>query len=192
VSARGGETLGGVYAQALAEAAEAKDALPAVGEDLATFAAAWAATADLRTFFLSGAVRRDAKHRAVEAVCRGKANDLFADFLHVLIERQRAWLLPDVAKAYAAILDARLGRVPVSLSTASALPPDAVLAIAGRLRAALGKDPVLTHHVRPGLVGGAVLRVGDVVADGSVRRRLVELRRRLTETGRLATASQES
>ena len=58
-----------------------------------------------------------------------------------------------------------------------------------RLRAAIGKEPVLTHHVRPGLIGGAVLRVGDVVADGSVRRRLTELTSRIRLAGDHALAA---
>jgi F-type H+-transporting ATPase subunit delta len=186
VSGRGTETLGAVYAHALAEAAEAKGALEPVGEELLAFAASWRAEPKVRTFFLSSAVKRDAKHAAIDRTFRGKASDLFADFLHVLLERQRLALLPEAADAYETVLDRRLGRVRVSLATATPLPPDAVEAVRARLEASLGKKPVLSHVVRPALLGGAVLRVGDVVADGSVRRRLVELRDRLSKPGAVA------
>ena len=182
MSARGDETLGSVYAKALAEAADAQRVLAEVGEELFAFAASWRHEATVRAFFLSSGIHREAKHAAIDRVFRGKASELFTSFLHVLLERQRMALVPEAADAFQKTLDERLGRVRVSLATAAPMPPEAVDAVRARLRASLGKEPVVTHTVRPALVGGAVLRVGDVVADGSVRRRLVELRDRLARS----------
>src|SRR5207253_11251153 len=90
--------------------------------------------------------------------------------------------------AFRAILDRKLGRVPVTLSTAAPLAPGQLERISARLKAALGKEPVMAHEVRPALLGGAVLRVGDVVADGSVRRSLADLRARIERAGALTVA----
>ena len=173
-----GEPIGAVYAEALAEAAEARGLLAEVADEIALVAAFWTKERDFRTFFLSGAIARHAKGTALDRVFRGRANDLTTDFLQVLLHRGRLWALPAVATAFATILDRRLGRVPVTLQTAVEVSPADLEAWRGRIRVAIGKEPVLTHHVRPALVGGAVLRVGDVVADGSVRRRLADLRDR--------------
>jgi len=183
VSGRGQETLGSVYASALAEAADASKALEPVGEELSAFASVWRSEGTVRAFFLSSGIHRDAKHAAIDKAFRGQASDLFADFLHVLLERQRMAFLPEVAEAYERLLDERLGRVRVSLSTAAPMPPDAIEAVRSRLASTLRQTPVLTHVVRPALVGGAVLRVGDLVADGSVRRQLDEIRERLAKPG---------
>ena len=183
MSARGTESLGAVYAEALGDAAEAQGLLVAVGADLETFAAHGRSGRELRAFFMSGAIRRDAKARALETVFRGRAAKVFADFLQVLLRRNRMWLLPDASDAYGKILDRKLGRVPVTVVTAA---PVSVADLEGwrvRIRAAIGKEPVLSHEVRPALIGGAVLRVGDTVADGSVRRRLSELRARIASAG---------
>lgn len=177
-------TLGSVYADALAGAADGQGLLAQVGEELEGFAALWGRDADVRNFFLSGAIDRAAKAKALDAVTVGRTSETFSSFLQVLLHRTRLWVLPETAAAYRKLLDARLGRVPVVLSTAA---PVAAVDLEGwrtRLRAALGKEPVLTHEVRPALIGGAVLRVGDTVADGSVRRRLVELRSRFEKAAR--------
>ena len=189
MSARGDETMGGTYAEALAEAADAKGQLAAAGEEILAFASVWRARKDVRAYFLSGAIHRDAKHKAIETTFRGRGSDLFADFLHVLLRRGRMSLLPDAADAFGAILDRKMNRVPVTLSTAATLAPGQLESITARLRASLGKDPIVAHVVRPALLGGAVLRVGDIVADGSVRRMLAELRARITHAGDLKVLS---
>jgi F-type H+-transporting ATPase subunit delta len=176
-------SIGAVYAEALASAADGKGEAAAVGDELATFAALWRGEADVRTFFLSGAIPREAKEKAVAVVTHARASETFTGFLDVLLRRNRLWLLPDVADAYRRLLDVRTNRVPVTLSTASPVSPADLDAWRGRLRTALGKEPVLVHEVKPSLIGGAVLRVGDTVADGSVRRKLTELRTRFAKAG---------
>jgi F-type H+-transporting ATPase subunit delta len=188
MSARNAD-MGGVYAQALAEAAEAQGLLREVGEELDGFVSLWRRDAQVRAFFLSGAVPRVAKEGAVETVLRKRATDVFTDFLRVLLQRNRLWLLPDVAGGYEKLLDKRLGRVRVTITTASPASPTELSAWRDRLKAATGKEPIVEHVVRPALVGGAVIRVGDVVADGSVRRRLVEIEASLRRAGRLSQVS---
>ena len=51
------------------------------------------------------------------------------------------------------------------------------------------KTPVMTHEVRPAILGGAIVRVGDTVADGSVRRRLSVLRARIATAGNAVAAA---
>ena len=188
MSTRGTEGLGAIYAEALAEAADAQGVLVGVGAELAAFAAQWRAHKTLRAFFLSGAIRRDAKAATIDRVFRGNASDLFADFLHVLLRRNRLFTLPDADTAFTKLLDARLGRVAVTITTAAPATEAELEGWTARLAAAIGKTPVLTHHVRPGIIGGAIVRVGDTVTDGSVRRRLVALRRRIAAHGVQAPA----
>jgi F-type H+-transporting ATPase subunit delta len=188
VSARDAD-MGAVYAQALAEAAEAKGLLVEAGAELAAFAASWRRESSVRAFFLSGAIPRPAKEGAVEHGFRGKASDVFVDFLRVLLARNRTWLVPHAADAYAKLLDQRLGRVHVTITTAAPVTPGDLEALGRKVKAATGLEPVLEHRVRPALVGGAVVRVGDFVADGSVRRHLKEIEARLRRAGRVAIAS---
>jgi F-type H+-transporting ATPase subunit delta len=175
--------LAATYAEALAAAAPGRDDAAAVGERLAALAAAWRRDRSVSAFFLSGAVPREAKRSAIERL-RAPVGPVLANFLRVLLRRNRLALLPEVAEAFERILDRRLDRVRVVLETAVPPTEPDVDGWRRRLRAAVGKEPVLTQRVRPALIGGAVLRVGDVIADGSVRRRLRDLRDRALRASR--------
>ena len=176
---------GAVYAQALAESAEAKggiESLREVGEALAAVDAAWEKDRAFRGYFLSSEVS-SAEKRAALARLGERLPKLLADFLRLLMRRGRLFLLPTVAAAFAKHLDKRLNRVQVVLTTASAVPPGRVESWTASRRAALQQEPVVRHVVRPDIVAGAVVRIGDVVADGSIRRRLAYLKREIIERG---------
>jgi F-type H+-transporting ATPase subunit delta len=186
VSRRTAEVGARVYAEALAEAAEATGLLDRVGEELAAVANRPPEEGSLvNAFFNSSAVRQDQKMAKVEAAFRGRASDLFTDFLLVLLRRNRIELLRPIARAYQAILDERGAKAPVTITTAAAADPADVEKWAARLAPALaGRRPVAKHRVDPALIGGMVVRTGDWVADGSIRRILQDLRARLAQAGR--------
>ena len=109
---------------------------------------------------------------------------LVANFLRLLLKRGRLELLGDIGEAFQTLLDARLGRVPVTLTTAVPVDEVSLRAWTDRIRQAVGGEPMVRHEVRPEILAGAILRVGDEVADGSARRRLAELRTQIIEKGR--------
>ncbi len=69
----------------------------------------------------------------------------------------------------------RLGLLPVIRVTASEVPESLVGQIADALRRRLNREVSLSTRIDPGLLGGAVIRAGDLVIDGSVRGRLARL-----------------
>jgi F-type H+-transporting ATPase subunit delta len=190
VSRRTAEVGGRIYAEALAAAAEARGILEQVGEELKALVANREAEGSIvRNFFGSSAVRREQKMTKIEAAFRGRASDLFTDFLLVLLKRNRLELVDEVAAAYRDILDRRGSKVRVTLTTAADVDEKDLEAWRVRLKPVLrGRDAVLRHRTDPALIGGMVLRTGDWVADGSVRRVLKELRERLARPGQASIA----
>jgi F-type H+-transporting ATPase subunit delta len=88
-------------------------------------------------------------------------------------------MIPAIAHSYHDLVDAVEGRVHAAVSVARE-PDDSDRAlVTSHLSRALGKDVVPHFLVNPQLLGGVVVRVGDTVLDGSVRRRLATLRRRM-------------
>ena len=182
---------GAVYAEALSQAAEARgglESLREVGEALAALEAAWEKDRVFRAYFLSSEVSSAVKRATVRRL-GATLPKLLADFLDLLLRRGRLFLLPPIAKAYAKHLDQRLGRVQVLLATAAPIPSGRVERWTASLRAALQKEPVVRHVVKPDIVAGAVVRIGDTVADGSIRRRLLSLKREIIERGTHALQS---
>ena len=176
-----------VYARALEEALMAGGGLDALREAepaMAGLAAAWRTDRTFRAYFLSSNVPAAAKRRTLDTLVSGSMPTLVANFLRLLLKRGRLELLGDIGEAFQTLLDARLGRVPVTLTTAVPVDEVSLRAWTDRIRQAVGGEPMVRHEVRPEILAGAILRVGDEVADGSARRRLAELRTQIIEKGR--------
>jgi F-type H+-transporting ATPase subunit delta len=133
----------------------------------------------LRRYLETPRVSPQAKAKALQTALTGRAPELFVRFVSVVVEKRRESLLPEIADAYSDLVDRQMGRTRVKVTLAA--EPDAALQaeIARSLEAKLGLAVVPTFAVDPQLIGGIVVRVGDQVLDGSVRRRARELRRRM-------------
>jgi len=173
------------YAEALLDSAAARGGLESAreaGEALVALAAAWRADRRMRAYFLSSKVRRSDKAAAISALGQRLPSKVTA-FVRLLDQKGRLDLLPAIADAAESLLDQRLGRVPVTISTAVPLSPEALARLAGQVAQATGKTPMARNVVKPELVAGAVVRIGDWLADGSARRHLVRLKQQIIERG---------
>jgi F-type H+-transporting ATPase subunit delta len=103
------------------------------------------------------------------------------NFVLVTIDKRRQRILREIAAQYHALLDERMGREHVQVSVARPVDDATREMIADKLSAALGKTAIPHIRVHPEIIGGLVVRTGDTIYDGSVRRRLDGMRRRLLE-----------
>jgi F-type H+-transporting ATPase subunit delta len=104
---------------------------------------------------------------------------LVLNLAKLLVRKGRSGYAPAVAEAFDRIADDFEGIAYAQVTTAIALPPDVLAAIEQELSDQFGKKIVATARVDPGVIGGAIIRVGDRLIDGSVRTRLKQLRRQL-------------
>jgi F-type H+-transporting ATPase subunit delta len=180
--------LAAVYAQALAEVVEAEGGTALLQEAAARITAlgkAWEENRTLRAYLHSARVPAVVKRATFERLFADWPRTI-ANFVRLVYRRDRLDMLPEIGEAVARVVDERLGRIPVTLATARAMSPQQIGQWSDVLRSALGKEPVIRHVVRPELVAGAVVRAGGVVADGSARRRLTELKQRIIRRGKHA------
>lgn len=103
----------------------------------------------------------------------------FVLFLQAVVKRGRQALFRDIATAYLELLDRKLNRVRAGVTLSHEPNEDMRRAIAEGLRTALGKEVITSFRTDREILGGVVVRVGDRVYDGSVRRRMLKLRRQL-------------
>ncbi len=177
---------GVVYARALFEAVDAANGTEGLKhscEILESMRAAWDKDRTFRAFFMAAEVRDGQKLEALNKIVSERFPKLTANFLRLLLRRERLHLLPDIAVSFRALLDERVGRTPVTLTTAVPVPEDQFLAWEAQIRDTLGGEPDIEHIVDPSILAGAILRVGDSVTDGSARRQLNDLRKRIIERG---------
>lgn len=174
-----------VYAKALIDIGEETGELPRVYDDLMALVKMYEEDATFRAFFTSPRIEPERKYEILkealgEAVCRPVLG-----LLKVMIRKRRELLLDNIADQFARFKDLAEGKVHVFVRTARPLPDDQKEAIRGRVETRTGKSAVLHESVEPELLGGTIVRVGDTVVDGSLRRRLSGLKKSLTAKERM-------
>jgi F-type H+-transporting ATPase subunit delta len=141
-------------------------------------AAAVHASPRVETVLMSPKVTKARKVELLAAALPNAPRE-FVLFLQAVIRRGRQLMLPDIAQEYAGLLDVKFNRVRAGITLAREPDPAMRAAITAALAQALGKEIVAGFAVEPEILGGAIVRLGERMLDGSVRRRLKQLRRQL-------------
>ena len=101
----------------------------------------------------------------------------------MLAERDRLTLLPDIARVYRDRVMDHQKVIRGEVTTAVALAPETLTALAQSLERATGRKIVLETRVDPSIIGGVVTRLGSTVYDGSVTTQLQKMKQSLIEAG---------
>ena len=174
----GQQYLAAVYAKALLGATERVGNTEAVLEELETLLSeVFQQLPKLENALTSPRVGQEEKLRLLELAIGSRVSQSLLDFLKVLARRGRLDCLRAITRAARQQLNEIRGRVEVTLVTAEPLGEDSTRQAAERLQTALGQQIDLSTSVDPDLIGGAIVRVGDTIFDGSVINRLEQMRR---------------
>jgi F-type H+-transporting ATPase subunit delta len=169
------------YANALADIAlEQGAAEPAVNQ-LTDVAAAYAESAELRNFLASPAITKEAKHGVIEKLAaRMGASKIIRNFLFVVVDHSRAAQLPEIIESFREVVRQRAGIAEAEVVSAMELNAAQKAELLQTLERKTGKKIQAKYSLDPALLGGALVRIGDTVYDGSVRTQLNHMRERLT------------
>ncbi|MCB0792532.1 MAG: ATP synthase F1 subunit delta [Flavobacteriales bacterium] len=170
------------YARSLLDLSVEKDQLEAVQEDMALVARTCAESRELQLLLKSPVVKADKKEKILNEVFAGRVGRVTSLFMGILVRKGRESLLPEVAAAFGELYRNRMGILECSITSAAALNETArahVKAFAETEHP--GKSIRISERVDPALIGGLVIRIGDEQYDGSVIRRLADLRRKFSE-----------
>lgn len=167
------------YAEALLAAAEARGEVELFGRLMDAVAGAVQADQRIALVLESPRVPKARKAGILAEALEGAAPAEFVRFLQAVVRRGRQGFLAEIAQEYQNLVDLKLNRVHAGVTLAR--EPDAALRreIVARLSRALGKDIRALFRRDPGILGGVVIRVGDRIFDGSIRRRMAALRRKM-------------
>lgn len=159
--------------------AEKDDAVDAVTESVERFAGALKAEPRLGEFLEAPQVSAEQKKAVLGRVFEKHLHPIVLGFLGLVIDRQREALLPNMAAAWRALADERANRQTATLTTAQPIDKKTLEGIRTALEKATGKKISIEERHDPSLLGGVVVRTGDLVMDASLRSRLGQLGRRL-------------
>ena len=168
------------YANALADIALEQGASEPVLRQLADFAKAYQESAELRNFLASPAVEREAKHGVIEKLAgRLGASKIIRNFLFIMIDNQRTTLLPQMLESLQLVLQQRQGVAEANVVSAMVLSDAQKARLQQTFEKLTGKRIQAKYSQDPALLGGALVRIGDTIYDGSLRNRLNQMRARL-------------
>lgn len=170
------------YARSLMEIAQEKGVLAGVHEDMRLVAATCAGSRDLAVLLKSPVVKSDKKDKVLHQVFAGKIGEVTSAFMGILVRKGREALLPHVAAAFEELYKQQRGIVTAHVKSAAPLSDTTraqVRAMAAKQHP--GKTIELEEEVDASLIGGLTIRIGDEQYDGSVSRRISDLRRKFSE-----------
>jgi len=185
-------TIARSYASALFALAEKTGDHEAYGRSLASVNALLDANRLVRDFLRSPKIAVSEKKRILKTAFEASVPPLFLNFLLVVLDKRRQRLLREIAREYDLMMDERLGRLNVQVTLAH--EPDAreLTDIASRLTSMTGKSVIPHVQVDRDILGGIIVRYGDRLLDGSLRRRLIFMRAHMMEASLAANGTRTS
>ncbi len=172
------EEIAEVYARSLFEVAQDQGQLDEIHEQLDEFADVLSENRELQVFFFSPYFSSGEKQDGVAKVIDG-GNEYFVRFLELLAEKHRLPVLFRIRREFDALWAKEQKLLEVSVTSAVDLDEETVKGIGKKIEEQTGHRVELAAHVDPDVIGGLVIRVGNMVLDASVRNRLERLRRQV-------------
>ena len=165
------------YAKALLGAAVESEVLEGVESDMRALYDLVRSSEDLRSFLGDPTIWPKSKAQFIDKLLKDRVDSVTLDFLLMTVSRGRAGVLEDILRYFAEILDEHRGVIATQVRSAFELAPEQKEDLQRRLSAYSGKKIRLEESVDPTLRGGVIIRLGDLVFDGSLEAQLKSLHR---------------
>ncbi len=173
-----------VYAGALLEIGKEKNILQKVEEELAALSSLIAEDGDFRSFCETPNISAESKKDFIEKVFKNSFSEDMVNFLKVLIDNNRLSELRSIDEAFHQMLDAESGRLRVVITGISAFDRALIEKIKDALAKKFEKEiPIkeilIEEKIDASILGGIIIRIGDLIIDGSLIKDLNNIRRNL-------------
>jgi len=169
-------TIAKNYAEALLELARRAEDPPGWGKLMRDVANGMLDDITLQRFLESPKISEAQKNEVFFQALGDRVPRHFLRFLQTLVRKRRQLLIPEISTEYDKLLDIYEGRVHANVTVARESNMKDENIIAEQLSRVIGKTVVPHMTVNPAIIGGVVVKIGDTVMDGSVRRRLGRLK----------------
>ena len=165
------------YAKAILNLAKDTKEESAVYEDMQFIAATISENSEFALMLKSPVIKSSQKIKVLNAIFTGKINQLTLGLFHLLQENKRIEMLASVTKQYAIIYDFLKHIQVAKVTTAVPLTEEVETLVLAKIASLTGNKANLENLVNPAILGGFILRVGDIQYDASISNYLNELRK---------------
>ena len=174
--------VAGRYARAFADVvAEQKIGPDKAMKELSEMTALVQESSELRHVLLNPAVEHSQKLALLDAIVkRMGASKLLRNFVAVLIDHKRILQIGDITEQVKQELERRTGIAEARVSSFRVLNEAEKKSLEKQLTAVTGKKVRASYSEEPALLGGAVVRIGSTIYDGSVRGRLQRIKEEIS------------
>ena len=168
------------YARALYDIGESQGSLLSLRTHIEQVADVWNESGELRTAMTNPFIRLDTRKRIwTEVITRCGVPQMGRNFLHLLLDKSRIEVLPDIARELGLLADRKQNRLRAEVVSATPISETALTQLKSSLERATGKVLVISTREDPELIGGIVTRVGDMMYDGSVKTQLDRMKEKM-------------
>lgn len=175
------EEIAAPYAQALMSVAQANNLTEAFGNDARGLVGLLDESEQLRTFLENPFIPGDGKKAVVNRILGDDTNPFFRNFLMLLVDRKRIYVLSAVCQQYLALLRELNQTVLAEVTSAVPLSDAQQQAVKEKVIAMTNAREVeLSQKIDSDLIGGVIIKVGSQVVDASLRGQLRRLSLRLS------------
>jgi F-type H+-transporting ATPase subunit delta len=160
------------YAHGLFLAAQDRNLIDQGYQELADVREVVTTESSLINFLQAPQVLEEDKLKLVRAVFTGKIEQLFVEFLLLLVRKHRAGFLTEIIDEYARLVEAERGIGRVTVITAVPITDSEREKLKDRLARKINLKIVLEEKVKPAILGGMIVITHNEIVDGSIRHAL--------------------
>ena len=164
------------YADALFSVAEAEGNISAVEDELFGFSQTLQTNEDLRSTLSDPEIPVSKRLQIIEDLLDGKASSTTTSLLTMVVSAGRAGDLPSIINAFVERSANSRNKAVATVRSAIDLTQEQHQRLTEAIKTSTGKDVEVKVVIDPSVLGGAITEIGDDIIDGSVRRRLNQLR----------------
>ncbi len=168
-----------VYANSIFDIATEKGVLPQVEEELLALSEVFTEEDDFRSYLNTPGITNESKKEFITKVFAGTMSEYIVNLLKLLIDNGRQSVISDIYEAFVELNDAANNRQRVTVVTQTTLDDSLLDKIRSDIGSKTGKEIILTEEVDQSILGGIIIKIGDLVIDGSLSKGLKNIRRNL-------------
>jgi len=168
-----------VYAGSLFDIAEERKTLETTEEELKVLSEIFAEEDDFRNYLSAPGISIESKKEFINKIFAGKLSETTVNFLNLLIDKNRQAVIGEIYEAFIELSDIANNRQRVTVVTQSSLDDSLREKIKSDISRKTGKEILLREEVDESIFGGIIIKIGDLVIDGSLSKGLQNIRRNL-------------